>query len=80
MTIVDNVVLPHGRGNLYYTDGSFFTGTFVNGKAQGKGRLVSANGSYYEGTIRENRMEGRGQYRDANGTYEGMMLSGVPHG
>jgi len=25
--------LPHGRGNLYYTDGSFFTGTFVNGKA-----------------------------------------------
>lgn len=67
--IKGNGFIPHGRGKLYYTNGSLFIGTFVNGKAQGRGRLISHNGSYYEGNIKDNKMDGIGKYKDRKGMY-----------
>lgn len=37
---------PHGDGNLYYPNGDFYFGEFVNGKKEGIGEY-----HYYDGTI-----------------------------
>ena len=31
---------PHGKGKLYFPDGSYFEGTFREGKTHGKGRFI----------------------------------------
>ena len=38
---------PHGKGLIYFPDGSVFEGGFCDGKSIGKGRLISRNGDYY---------------------------------
>lgn len=54
--------VPHGIGNLYLSDGSFFTGTFANGFANGPGQLFLTNGSYYEGSFYNNMISGVGKF------------------
>lgn len=38
---------PHGKGLMYFVDGSVFEGGFMDGKPLGRGRLISSNGDYY---------------------------------
>ena len=41
--------MPHGKGELFYPDGSYYVGYLTKGKADGEGRFVSPAGWYYEG-------------------------------
>lgn len=51
---------PHGKGLIYFPDGSVFEGGFMDGKSVGKGRLISRNGDYYEGDVASNVASGIG--------------------
>ena len=41
--------VPHGLGVLYYDDGKFDVGTFVNGLLHGFCRMNMENGDIYDG-------------------------------
>jgi len=63
--------IPHGQGNLYLANGSFFSGNFVNGFANGMGKLIMQDGSYYEGTFYNNLINGKGKYVEGSTVFEG---------
>lgn len=62
---------PHGRGKLYFPDGSYFEGTFSECKAIGRGRFIESNGNFYEGNFNGNEAEGEGTFGDLKGVYRG---------
>lgn len=62
---------PHGKGLIYFQDGSIFEGGFFEGKSVGKGRLINANGDYYEGTVVGNSASGIGVSENSLVRYEG---------
>ncbi len=39
--------VPNGKGNIYFNNGCFFNGVFVDGFANGPGKMIFPNGSYY---------------------------------
>lgn len=41
--------LKHGRGKLFWPDGSIYEGQWDNDISTGRGRLIHADGDYYEG-------------------------------
>ena len=43
--------IPHGKGELYYPDGSYYVGYFSKGVADGEGRFISPHGWIYEGQL-----------------------------
>jgi hypothetical protein len=43
--------LPHGKGAMYFPDGSLYEGVFNEGTPDLEGRLINNNGVYYEGSI-----------------------------
>jgi hypothetical protein len=45
-----NKQLPHGKGKIYYLNGSYFEGYFCQGEATcTNGILIFVDGSYYRG-------------------------------
>ena len=38
---------------MYFSDGSFYSGFFLEGAPEGEGRLINENGVYYEGQIHQ---------------------------
>lgn len=65
-------VTPHGIGKMYKSDGSFFAGRFVQGKAEGRGLYILSDGAYFEGELVENRAHcENGRYVNRLLTYEG---------
>ena len=72
---------PHGQGELFLKDGSYYVGTFANGFAHGEGRYIFSRGSYYEGQVRHNIAEGKGTLVNdiENYTYTGEWLSDLPN-
>ena len=73
---------PHGVGELFFQDGSYFYGTFANGFVHGEGRFISNNHSYYEGQVRHNKAEGRGIWvnDEENYQYNGEWANDLPNG
>lgn len=52
---------PHGRGKLYYANGSYFEGEFNQGVADCEdGIFIYPDGSYYVGEVRNSTANGRG--------------------
>lgn len=43
--------MPHGKGIMYFSDGSVYEGIFNEGTPDIQGRLINSNGVYYEGQI-----------------------------
>lgn len=71
---------PHGKGLIYFTDGSVFEGGFFEGKPNGRGRLISINGDYYEGTVSGNSSSSVGLSENKLVRYEGEFQNNIPHG
>ena len=82
--VIGNV--PNGIGELKYTDGCIYTGSFVNGKREGKGKMIYSktgrihfpaegeqiSGDVYEGEWKNNIRHGQGKMTFENGeVYEG---------
>uniref|UniRef100_A0A7S1KSR7 Uncharacterized protein n=1 Tax=Percolomonas cosmopolitus TaxID=63605 RepID=A0A7S1KSR7_9EUKA len=70
----------HGKGTLYYLDGSVYSGDFVNGQREGWG-VFSTKSYTYDGEFKNDCKEGFGVIIYANGEqYEGKWRGGYPHG
>lgn len=71
----------NGTGKFRYTNGTVYTGQFVNGNREGKGKLVFANNNVYEGQFSRNRMNGEGTMTYSNGDrYVGSWFLDQPNG
>ena len=69
------------NGTMINTDGSKYTGSFVNGKSHGQGVLEYRNGDKYEGSFSEGLSHGYGTYSWSNGdVYQGEFSRGMKHG
>ena len=70
-----------GVGTYWGTDGSLYTGNWVQGIKHGLGRRCYANGDSYEGFWSRGAAEGPGKYTWANGNeYFGEWHKGSMHG
>ncbi|QED22876.1 MORN repeat-containing protein [Candidatus Deianiraea vastatrix] len=72
----------HGKGKLYFPNGSYYDGHWVNGKQEGKGTLLYADDySFYQGDFANGKRHGKGYYCYPNGgRYEGNFENGEPKG
>ena len=62
----------HGQGTMTYSDGSKYTGGWVDGKRHGRGHITFANGIIYEGQFSNDSVNGRGKSTTPEGKiYEG---------
>ena len=69
---------PNGIGKLYYPNGSYFEGPFVNGEITGQdGVYFYPDGSYKRGNIQAGKMQGLGRFVSADGgfIYEGNWVN-----
>lgn len=51
-----------GYGYSFHSDGSYYKGSFINGKKSNYGEFFYDNGSHYEGYWLENLKHGKGQF------------------
>ncbi|MDR0977150.1 MAG: phosphatidylinositol-4-phosphate 5-kinase, partial [Prevotellaceae bacterium] len=58
----------NGQGTLTMTDGSHYTGHFVDGMEDGKGVLTDKDGTRYDGTFKQGQRNGAFVETDKNGT------------
>lgn len=71
---------PDGKGTMKYSDGSEYTGDWVNGVRQGQGKMKYDNG-VYEGEWQNDKKNGRGTYTWNDGKkYEGAYADDVRSG
>ncbi|MAT87801.1 MAG: hypothetical protein CL532_04555 [Aestuariivita sp.] len=70
-----------GKGELKYSNGTHFSGTFFKGHKHGKGTLVSSGGYRYEGDWVNGRKTGFASIRYKNGDgFVGEVKDGLRHG
>ncbi|KAG8434403.1 hypothetical protein GDO86_012683, partial [Hymenochirus boettgeri] len=72
----------HGNGKLFFKDGSFYEGEFVDGEITGNGlRYWASSENTYSGEFQHGELHGHGvmQYKDG-GRYEGEFALGVREG
>jgi hypothetical protein len=74
--------MPVGMGTLATSDGSFYSGNWIDGKRCGIGEMVFANGDKYSGEWENNTFEGYGEYKYAqnNSQYSGNWKDGLQDG
>ena len=73
----------NGYGKLYFDNGGYFEGQFVNGiAATANGCFVYPDGSYYIGGVSNNFANGQGVYTYKNNTliYKGTFVNDQPEG
>jgi len=71
----------HGQGELNWSNGDRYTGTFWNGVREGEGTLHFADGSEFVGFWENNKMHGDGTRRFPNGNvYTGQYNKGKRSG
>jgi hypothetical protein len=72
----------HGRGCLYFEDGSSLKGKWVNDELDGIGVYSDADGSIRENTYSEGSCTGPGKEFDPDGylVFDGMYKDGARHG
>jgi len=58
-----------GKGKLYFRNGDYYEGDFVEGKREGRGKLTlrGSSGSQYTGQFKEDQAWGEGLFLDAHG-------------
>ena len=73
--------LFEGQGELKYSNGTKFSGTFSNGLKHGTGILVSSSSYRYEGDWVKSKKTGFASIRYKNGDgFEGEVKDGLRHG
>lgn len=60
---------PHGKGKMYFPDGSYYHGYFYNGVPNGEGRLINSFGISYQGQIRNGKATGHGELLNLSREY-----------
>jgi len=66
---INEELLPHGYGKIFYSDGSKYIGGFDNGIKNGYGLYVYNDGNYYSGFWEDDKREGQGLFYHVNGRY-----------
>ena len=62
----------HGKGELFWRDGSYYQGQWKNDKIEGKGKVIYANGDMYIGNWHQDKAQGFGIFLHFDGSkYEG---------
>lgn len=71
---------PHGSGTFEYSNGSNYTGSFIDGKRQGRGKMIeNASLWIYDGSWSEDQRQGLGKYEEQNGIhYQGSWVDDQP--
>jgi hypothetical protein len=73
--------IPHGSGNINFSNGDEYFGTLENGVLEGEGVFVEKKGNKYTGNFKEGKKNGYGTLKCANGeTYEGEWKDDVKCG
>ncbi|ORC88493.1 phosphatidylinositol-4-phosphate 5-kinase [Trypanosoma theileri] len=73
--------IKEGEGGMYFADGGFFLGSWVNNQRSGMGALYSSVGYAYEGNFKDDVPHGFGlEYFPAGQAYVGEFAEGRPHG
>jgi hypothetical protein len=68
-------------GSEYWTDGSQYTGNYVNSKKQGRGQYIWPDGNKYIGEWKDNTIDGQGLYIWHDGRmYFGDWQNNLMHG
>ena len=70
----------HGKGKIYYVNGTVVESTFVNGKAEGKAIIKYANGDSYEGDMKAGDYHGNGRLVEYGREYVGPFVNGKKQG
>lgn len=71
----------HGKGVLYYADGTVYEGEFNRGQPEGAGVMKFRNGEVRSGAFVGGQLQGNGSILYANQTrYTGEVLAGDPNG
>jgi hypothetical protein len=71
----------NGKGKYLFSDGSQYSGTFMNGKLHGFGTVRYKNGNSYTGDFARGVMQGSGSFEFASGNkYEGNFHNGKMEG
>ncbi|XP_047153536.1 phosphatidylinositol 4-phosphate 5-kinase 7-like isoform X2 [Vigna umbellata] len=74
-------VLPHGKGNYTWSDGTVYEGDWVDGKMTGKGVITWPRGAKYEGEFSGGYLHGHGTFTHSTGCiYTGGWRMGAHHG
>jgi hypothetical protein len=72
---------PHGKGNMKYPNGQYFTGQWVRGKRHGGGVLTDGAKILFDGTWKNDKKgDGNGLIEHINATYTGHIFNGLPSG
>jgi len=67
-----------GYGNLFWKDGSYYSGQFVNNSKSGEGTLFYSNGDIFTGQWTDESKSGQGKYMfSKGGNYIGGFSSGA---
>jgi len=75
------VGVMEGYGNLFWKDGSHYSGQFTNNSKNGEGTLFYSNGDIFSGHWTEERKDGEGRYLyKQGGEYEGGFKGGLQDG
>ncbi|ESS70564.1 hypothetical protein TCDM_00708 [Trypanosoma cruzi Dm28c] len=73
--------IKEGPGSMYFADGGFFLGNWVNNYRCGMGAFYSSCGYTYEGEFEDDLPQGHGVEHFPSGeVYVGEFLEGRPHG
>ena len=77
---VNELRQPDGKGTMKYSDGSEYTGDWVNGVRQGQGTMTYNNG-IYDGEWQNDKKNGNGTYTWNDGKkYDGAYVDDVRNG
>lgn len=73
---------PNGKGTMkFVSDGSVYTGDFLNGIFSGPGILTLSDGTVLSGTFSNEGVEGQGKlYKQGSVEYIGLFKNGLPYG
>lgn len=71
--------LPNGEGVFTFSDGSVYTGSFVDGKPNGSGKFKGSTGEVMEGTFRDGTLHGKGYVAHDDLETIGHFDNGVLH-
>ena len=73
--------IPHGSGQIVYTDGWRWTGEWKNGLPHGRGVSIKPDGECYDGFAFEDKMEGKAIFTSTDGTkYSGVYKNNKKEG
>ncbi|KAL2231427.1 UNVERIFIED_CONTAM: Phosphatidylinositol 4-phosphate 5-kinase 8 [Sesamum indicum] len=74
-------MLPHGKGNYAWSDGTVYEGDWEEGKMTGKGKIFWPSQVTYEGDFSGGYLHGFGTFIDSDGSiYKGSLKMNSQHG